>query len=275
MMHNKLIIILALINALNPSCCTATNTNGSKFGLGSVRTLAISAVTPKTDKDTNPDASSRNVMFDRLIRVGSISISCIGMSILAPILLVATEALGKDSVSCIKAAMALSPSAVTSQVLELMEQKSIVTPVTLAGKEHKTTLVLSFPAQCLLFGLASMEAFSAIIADNNNNALKGKITPGERLKEVASDIISFWKISPRELFAIGAGLRALQLCTSLQYSFDPSVGVAALINIGATLIKFRWIPQLVVGWTITPNLWKLCGARPPTCPEQNFQTPSQ
>jgi len=138
--------------------------------------------------------------------------------------------------------------------------------------------VLSFPAQCLFFTIVSTDAFLAILQDYNTiRATVNKVTASDRIKEVASELVSVvaWKMSPREIFAIGAGLRAFQLCTGLQFSFDPSVGVAALINLGAIFLKWRWLSQLVVGWTITPAVWKFCGARSPgtrsntSCPQDS------
>ena len=126
--------------------------------------------------------------------------------------------------------------------------------------------VLSFPAQCLFFTIVSTDAFLAILQDHNTiRATINKATASDRIKEVASELVSVvaWRMSPREIFAIGAGLRAFQLCTGLQFSFDPSVGVMALINLGAMFLKWRWLSQLVVGWTITPTVWKFCGARAP------------
>lgn len=269
MMNKSNVIAIALLILVHPSCCSAsTISNGNRFG---IRKLATS--TAKAQTETN----SRNSRLECLGRVGLVGASCLGMSVLAPILLVSAEALGNDAAECIKAGAAFTPSVLTwfqkrtTNGVDLLIQTYIVKPVATDEKENGTKFVLSFPVQCVLFSIASIDAFIAI-ATNRNAAIKGTNTPGEILKEVASDIISFWKVSPQELFAIGAGLRALQLCTALQYSFDPSVGVAALINFGATVLKWRWLAQLVVGWTITPNLWKLCGARQPKGSEKDMRS---
>lgn len=84
-----------------------------------------------------------------------------------------------------------------------------------------------------------------------------------KLVQVAYEAFGTWRLfRPSELFALGAFARAIQLCTPFQYSFDPSVGVAALVNFGSINImrRAKWVAYFVIGWTTTPRLWRYCGA---------------
>jgi len=60
------------------------------------------------------------------------------------------------------------------------------------------------------------------------------------------------------LFAIGAGLRALQMTTPVQHVFDPSVGSGAGLNLLALFAGARWPAPIVLGWGCTKKAW--CGA---------------
>jgi hypothetical protein len=68
---------------------------------------------------------------------------------------------------------------------------------------------------------------------------------------VYSRLFYFAKLRPRLLYAIGALLRALQLCTPFRRVLDPTAGVGAGINLCALLAGSRWVKPLVLGWATT------------------------
>ncbi len=68
---------------------------------------------------------------------------------------------------------------------------------------------------------------------------------------------------PRTLFFVGALARGLQKSSSLKKSFNPTVGVGAIINFGAAALDERWINYIVTGWYISGNMWTLFGSKEP------------
>lgn len=68
---------------------------------------------------------------------------------------------------------------------------------------------------------------------------------------VYSRLFYFAKLRPRLLYAIGALLRALQLCSPLRRILDPTAGVGAGVNLCALLAGSRWVKPLVLGWATT------------------------
>ena len=76
-------------------------------------------------------------------------------------------------------------------------------------------------------------------------------------------ILRTYLFPPRHLFTLGAGLRMIQLCTNLKNAFDPSVGICALVNLGAIFGSAKWISKIVLGWTISPIAWRVFGAAAP------------
>lgn len=119
-------------------------------------------------------------------------------------------------------------------------------------------IVLGRNAQSLLFLLCSFDAMQSII----ENRIRWKDSQ-ERLIVKASGWVGVGFKSPRTMFVIGALLRGFQLTTNLQYAFAPSIGSCALTNMGAIWVNARWLPRAVVGWTITPQIWRLCGGKAP------------
>jgi hypothetical protein len=76
-----------------------------------------------------------------------------------------------------------------------------------------------------------------------------------------SKLFYFARLRPRLLYAIGALVRALQLCTPFRKVLDPSIGVGAGVNLCALLAGSRWVKPFVLGWTTTKWLWTWLGAR--------------
>jgi len=77
---------------------------------------------------------------------------------------------------------------------------------------------------------------------------------------VYNTLFYFARLRPRLLYAVGALLRALQLCTPLGRIMDPTVGVGAGINLCAMLASSRWVKPLILGWATTKMVWKWLGA---------------
>ena len=93
--------------------------------------------------------------------------------------------------------------------------------------------------------------------------LSGRNIQVKSLVNEAGMVLSDRIFPPRLHFTIGALARGIQLCTNLQYAFDPSPGFGALVNFGAIWVRQRWVPRLILGWALTEKLWKLFGAKPP------------
>lgn len=70
-------------------------------------------------------------------------------------------------------------------------------------------------------------------------------------------------INKRKLVVLGACARALQICTSIEYIFNPSVGVCAMLNVGAVWSNFRWVRNFINGWTLSAEMWRIVGAKKP------------
>ncbi|KAG7367673.1 hypothetical protein IV203_030344 [Nitzschia inconspicua] len=77
---------------------------------------------------------------------------------------------------------------------------------------------------------------------------------------VYSKLFYFARLRPRLLYAIGALVRALQLCTPLRKVIDPCIGVGAGVNLCALLAGSRWVQPFVLGWATTKWLWTWLGA---------------
>mmetsp|Transcript_13931 Transcript_13931/g.30450 ORF Transcript_13931/g.30450 Transcript_13931/m.30450 type:complete len:227 (+) Transcript_13931:179-859(+) len=80
---------------------------------------------------------------------------------------------------------------------------------------------------------------------------------------VYSKLFYFARLRPRLLYAVGAILRALQLCTPLGRVLDPTIGVGAGINLCGSLANSRWVKPLILGFATTKFVWKWLGARQP------------
>jgi hypothetical protein len=89
--------------------------------------------------------------------------------------------------------------------------------------------------------------------NNNNNMIPYSV--------LYSKLFYFAKLRPRLLYAIGALLRALQLCTPCRCILDPTIGVGAGINLCAILVGSLWVKPLVLGWATTKWAWTWLGAR--------------
>ena len=122
-------------------------------------------------------------------------------------------------------------------------------------------IVLTVPCQCILFILTSIEPVYAIITETS---AMGKYD-GQSALSVAGFLYILRKhiFPPRYLFILGAGLRMIQQCTNFKDVFDPSVGVCALVNLGAIFGSAKGISKIVLGWVVTPLAWRIFGAQTP------------
>lgn len=124
--------------------------------------------------------------------------------------------------------------------------------------------VLHERTQFLAFIIVSREIIIGILQDAGTEKDRVKAIQEGKIVKVATEAIGIRMFRPRPMFALGAYARALQLCTTMQYSFSPSIGVSAVINYGAlNIMRVKWVAYFVVGWATTPHLWKLFGACSP------------
>lgn len=85
-------------------------------------------------------------------------------------------------------------------------------------------------------------------------------------RSVVDEAVKRVKISlfpPRTLFFYGSLLRGVQMTSKLQTVFQPSFGVGAVLNVGASMAKEEWIIPIVGGWFLSGGVWKLAGASVP------------
>lgn len=115
-----------------------------------------------------------------------------------------------------------------------------------------------------LYWLTAADAIQSIV-HNQYTDLMGVLATRQHHKNmvpaVYSKIFYFAQLRPRLLYAVGALLRALQLCTPLGRILDPSIGVGAGINLCAMIASSRWIKPLILGWATTKYAWKWLGAK--------------
>ena len=111
--------------------------------------------------------------------------------------------------------------------------------------------------------MSSRDPSSIKDKDGSNNKKTIKIDGKNVLNEVYSTLFYFAQLRPRLQYAVGALLRALQLCTPLQNVIDPSAGVGAVINFCAIFAGVRWIKPLILGWATTKSMWIWLGATKP------------
>eukprot|EP00814_Leptocylindrus_danicus_P008350 CAMPEP_0116021786 /NCGR_PEP_ID=MMETSP0321-20121206/10597_1 /TAXON_ID=163516 /ORGANISM="Leptocylindrus danicus var. danicus, Strain B650" /LENGTH=230 /DNA_ID=CAMNT_0003492729 /DNA_START=346 /DNA_END=1038 /DNA_ORIENTATION=+ len=127
--------------------------------------------------------------------------------------------------------------------------------------------VLDRRVQLLSFLIVSRKSIKGILQDGGMEKDRVKAIQEGKIVKVATEAVGIRIFRPRPMFALGAYTRALQLCTAMQCSFSPSIGVSAVINFGAlNIMRVKWVTYFVIGWATTPQLWKLFGARRPTLP---------
>lgn len=202
--------------------------------------------------------------------IGKTSFASAAMIVAAPSLVVAAEGAGKfieDSVKLVSTLCSQFGKCIVRFCTTLAEHfaRSLRSNLLFAAcvEEADEGLVLKPNVQILFFCLASTDAIHAIIT--NRPSRYERYPPGsvDSLVAAAKEQVTVRFFSPRALFVSGSFARAVQLCTNVQFAFDPSIGVCALANCGATWIQARWFPRIVVGWTASERIWRLCGAKPP------------
>jgi hypothetical protein len=115
-----------------------------------------------------------------------------------------------------------------------------------------------------LYWLTAADAIQSVL-HNQYMDLLGSLAPrpydNHMVPSVYSRLFYFARLRPRLLYAVGALLRALQLCTPLGRILDPTIGVGAGINLCAMLGSCRWVKPVILGWTTTKYLWRWLGAQ--------------
>ncbi len=115
-----------------------------------------------------------------------------------------------------------------------------------------------------LYWLTAADAIQSIFRNQYTDlmgAMARRNTENAMVPVVYSRLFYFARMRPRLLYAVGALLRALQLCTPLGRILDPSIGVGAGINLCAIVASSRWIKPLILGWATTKYAWKWLGAQ--------------
>jgi hypothetical protein len=107
--------------------------------------------------------------------------------------------------------------------------------------------------QHTLYWLTCLDAFKAVHLNDYGDVRQQHV--------LYSKLFYFESLRPRLLYAVGALLRALQLCTPLQFLLDPTCGVGAGINVCAAFAGSRWVKPLVLGFATTRWVWEWLGAR--------------
>lgn len=116
----------------------------------------------------------------------------------------------------------------------------------------------------MLYWLTAADAIQSVIRNQYTDMIGAlAVRPYDRnmVPSVYSRLFYFARLRPRLLYAVGALLRALQLCTPLGRILDPSIGVGAGINLCAIIASSRWVKPLILGWATTKYAWKWLGAQ--------------
>ena len=169
----------------------------------------------------------------------------------------------KDSSS--QSGSSSSPQTKTSlnkQMVELRRKLLLIWDDLVTGTVHQEG---SRFIHHVLYWCTAMDAVHSIIMNDYSNILGSNnleaTTAKNFVPSVYSRLFYFARLRPRLLYAIGALLRALQLCTPFGRILDPTAGVGAGINLCALLAGSRWVKPLVLGWATTRWLWTWLGAR--------------
>jgi len=84
-----------------------------------------------------------------------------------------------------------------------------------------------------------------------------------KVVSLAKDSVKLNFYPPRALFITGSLARGIQLSTALAYTFQPSLGIGALMNVLAIGMNERWITCVAAGWFSSATLWTFFGAKAP------------
>lgn len=111
----------------------------------------------------------------------------------------------------------------------------------------------------LLYWITAADAVQSVLLNEYRHV--SSAIPHGAFPSVYSKLFYFARLRPRLLYAVGALLRALQLCTPVGRILDPTIGVGAGINFCAIIASSRWVKPLILGFCSTKFLWKWLGAR--------------
>jgi len=196
------------------------------------------------------------MMIKQLHQAQSIALVSITFCLLAPILVRLTQVIGKTTSAFVRTLWDYVRGTCL-EVTHWAKRNAIL------DEEN----VLDRRVQLLAFLIVSRKPIKGILQDGGMEKDRVKAIQEGKIVKVATEAVGIRIFRPRPMFALGAYARALQLCTAMQYSFSPSIGVSAVINYGAlNIMRVKWVTYFVIGWATTPYLWKLFGARRPTLP---------
>jgi len=134
-------------------------------------------------------------------------------------------------------------------------------------KKEKETNYKTIPPHWarILYTVTAINPAVAVVFNDYSKTLEPFRTAEKvpRLARTYETLFFFARLRPRVTFAIGAGLRALQLTTAIQHVFDPGVGVGFGLNAFCFFARSRWPATIVFGWAVSEGLWKVLGARKP------------
>lgn len=126
----------------------------------------------------------------------------------------------------------------------------------------------------ILYLLTALDAMQCLIHNDYHGFFLQIMTPPIMKQQKSSapsaalqwysKLFYFARLRPRLLYAVGALLRALQICTPLGRIIDPSIGVGAGINLCAMCAGSRWVKPLIFGWATTKLFWTWLGADRPS-----------
>jgi hypothetical protein len=135
-------------------------------------------------------------------------------------------------------------------------------------KTEKPNLVTRHHVRRMLYFLTAVNPmlvlcsnqYSTRIRVPGSSTVEPKVSP---LAGVYRTLFYFARLKPRLMFSVGAALRALQMTTPIHFVFDPGAGVGAGLNLLALASSSRWPAMLVLGWSLSKQLWAALGAKPP------------
>jgi len=130
------------------------------------------------------------------------------------------------------------------------------------------TKVCTRSLQHALYWMTALDAITSVIRNEYSDIFGVGASQNQGVVQgVYSMLFYFARMRPRLLYSIGALVRALSLCTPLQYLIDPSVGVGAGIHLFAYLTGSRVRTQTITAMVMYPmlKLVKLTTVSFPVC----------
>ena len=130
-------------------------------------------------------------------------------------------------------------------------------------EDGKEKIALTPKAQLVLYVISTVYAAQAELSWRVDSRRKNTSKGNKNMIQHVRTNIQTRFFPSQTLFFTGALARGLQQSSNLKQSFNPTVGVGAVINFGATTLEERWLNYIVSGWFMSGSIWTLFGSQIP------------